>query len=245
MQLRHDRISGHSCARTLQSTECQNAHWRIHKAHCRRERERRAQAEEVEYHFLSDLSVTPAAQAAKHSAALPTQMYHELRAFADKFMPALLITGYSSLLRPAHTKASTPMLIPLLFVLLERLPDEDLPTYAWSRFRVGFVGDMEPDHLVDFFHDERVRRLVPQPDGRAPMPGEARMTVFLSTVCYATTPSIPVNFTAQVTLAKDQVTDADAQEDWANWFKLFVQQTCGHPLSLPTSPETRSDSTTC
>lgn len=228
----------------MQSTDCQRAHWKTHKSYCRQERKRKAQAEEVEYQFLSDLEVTPASQAAKHSAALPAQLHNELRAFAEKFMPALLTTGYNSLLRPAHTKANAKSAMkPLLFVLLERLPDEDLPTYAWSRFRVVFVGDMVLEHLIDFFGDEGIRRLLPQPDGGAiATDGTKRVTIFLSSVCYATTPSTPVNHTTQVVLSEDQVAGMVTQEDWRNWFKLFVQQTCGHPLSLPTSPETQSSS---
>lgn len=159
-------------------------------------------------------------------------------------MPALLIAGYNSLLRPAHTQANvTSAVKPLLFVLLERLPDEDLPTYAWSRFRVVFVGDMELKHLVDFFGDEGVRRLVPRPDPRALASDDTKsVTIFLSSICFATTPSTPVNHTAQVALSGDQFADMETREDWRNWFKLFVQQTCGHPLSLPTSPETQSSS---
>ena len=159
-------------------------------------------------------------------------------------MHALLIAGYNSLMRPAHTKTSaTSAARPLLFVLLERLPDDDLPTYAWSRFRVVFVGDMELKHLVDFFGDEGVRRLVPQPDRRTLVGDDTKsVTIFLSSICFATTPSTPVNHTAQVVLSGDQVAGMETREDWRDWFKLFVQQTCGHPLSLPTSPETQSSS---
>lgn len=159
-------------------------------------------------------------------------------------MSTLLATGYNSRLRPAHTKTITSGPSPLLFVLLERLPDDAVPTYAWSRFRVTFVGDMELDHLVDFFDDEGIRRLVPRPDSRAPVGDDTkRLTIFLSSICFATTPSTPVNYVAQVTLSESQVAEMETREDWRDWFKLFVQQTCGQPLSLPTSPETQSNST--
>lgn len=102
---------------------------------------------------------------------------------------------------------------------------------------------MDLEHLVDFFGDEGVRRLVPRPDNRSPAVDDTKkITIFLSSICFTTTPSTSINYVAQVTLSEGQIAEMEAQEDWRNWFKLFVQQTCGQPLSLPTSPETLSTS---
>jgi len=222
------------------STECQKVHWRTHRVRCRLDRERRARVEEVDYQLLSDLSLVPAAQAAKHSAALPEQLLDELRVFGDKFMPALLTAGCNSLIRPAHS-ATAPETRTVLFVLLERLPDDSLPSYPWSRFRVTFIGDMELEHLVDFFGDESIRRLVPHPRNRiSESDGMERITMVLSSICFATTPSAPVNYTPTVSLTKEQISNIEVLADWRNWFKTVVQRTCGHPPSMPTSPETLS-----
>ncbi|KAH9832620.1 uncharacterized protein C8Q71DRAFT_726272 [Rhodofomes roseus] len=223
------------------SSECQKNHWREHRKRCRLERERRARVEEVDYQFFSDLSLVPAAQAAKHSAALPGQLLDELRVFGDKFMPALLTAGYNALVRPIRSAKAISEAKTILFVLLERLPDDSLPTYPWSRFRVAFVGDMKIEHLVDFFNDESVRKLVPHTDDQILGPdGAKKIKMFLSSISFATTPSTPVHYTPSVTLTREQMANFEVRGDWPNWFKVVVQRTCGHPPSMPTSPETLS-----